>query len=198
MQMHFTMVPMPMTAAEKFNEAVYFFNQMVVTVNNTRTFPFNLSAFLSALRSTTFYLQVQYGHDPKFADWYSRAQESMKSDPVLKLLKELRTEVVHQRPVNLLVKSGPQFHENPIVTDHLEIMHSSDSAGNIVWRYRVGRDGEERSAEPITDWDFDTYGGSVLTACRQGLAHIEGLLREWQELFGTKDAAESGPAKKLE
>jgi hypothetical protein len=40
MQMHFTMVPMPMTAAEQFNEAVHFFNQIVLTVNNTRTFLF--------------------------------------------------------------------------------------------------------------------------------------------------------------
>lgn len=195
MQMHFTVVPLPMTAAEKFNEAVYFFNQMLLTVNNTRTFPFNLSAFLSALRSTTFYLQVQYGHDRQFAEWYSRAQESMKGDPVLKMLKELRTEVIHQRPVNLLVKSGPRLHENPIVTNHLEIMQTSDSEGNIVWRYRVGSGGEERSAEPITEWDFENGGTSVLSACRHGLSQIEELLRQWQDLFGTGDAAEPGVAR---
>ena len=90
MRIRFTMVPLPMTAAEKFNEAVYFYNQMIATVNNTRTFPFNLSACLSALRSTTFYLQVQYGHDERFAEWYGRAQETMKKDPLLKLLNELR------------------------------------------------------------------------------------------------------------
>jgi hypothetical protein len=73
MRIQFTVVPLPMTAAEKFNEAAYFFNQMVVTVNNTRTFPFNLSAFLSALRSTTFYLQVQYRHDERFVHWYAKA-----------------------------------------------------------------------------------------------------------------------------
>jgi hypothetical protein len=39
--MQFTMVPLPMTAAEKFQEAAYFYNQMIATVNNTRTFPFN-------------------------------------------------------------------------------------------------------------------------------------------------------------
>jgi hypothetical protein len=197
MQMHFTMVPMPMTAAEKFNEAVHFFNQMVLSVNNTRTFPFNLSAFLSALRSTTFYLQVQYGHDPRFTEWYRRAQESMRTDPVLKLLKNLRTEAIHQRPVNLLVKSGPRFHESPIITDFLDVKQTSDSDGNIAWRYRVGRDGEERPAEPITDWDFENDGGSVLVACRHGLARMEELLREWQELSGTQDAIESGPAKDL-
>lgn len=194
MQMHFTMVPMPMTAAEKFGEAVHFFNQMVLTVNNTRIFPFNLSAFLSALRSTTFYLQVQYGHEPRFADWYSRAQETMKGDSVLKLLKDLRTEVIHQQPVNLLVKSGPQFHEDPIITDYLDIKNTADSEGNIIWRYQVGRDGEERTAESITDWDFEHEGGSVLAACRHGLARIDELLREWQQLFGAA-GSETGVAE---
>jgi hypothetical protein len=184
MQITFTVVPLPMTAAEKFNEAVYFYKQMVSTVNNIRTFPFNLSAFLSALRSTTFYLQVQYKRDPRFEKWYAEAQESMSRDPVLKMLKDLRTEAVHQRPVNLVVKSGQEFHEDPIVTKHLEITHTSDSEGNIAWRYRVGADGEERPAEPITDWDFEKNGGSVLGACRHGLSRIRELLRECQSLFG--------------
>jgi len=72
-----------MTAAEKFSEAIYFFNQMIATINNTRTFPFNLSGFLSALRSTSFYLQVQYGHDERGAEWCTRAQNSMRNDSVL-------------------------------------------------------------------------------------------------------------------
>lgn len=84
MRIQFTMVPLPMTAAEKFHGAVYFFNQMVATVNNTRTFPFNLRALSSALRSTIFYLQVQYGQNERFAEWYAKAQEIMKTDPVLR------------------------------------------------------------------------------------------------------------------
>ena len=183
MQLTFTVVPLPMTAAEKFNEAVYFFNQMESTVNNTRTFPFNLSAFLSALRSTTFYLQAQYKRKPGFEEWYARQRESMASDPVLKMLKDIRTEAVHQRPVNLLVKSGPRFHEDPIVTDHLEIALTSDPAANIAWNYRVGKDGDERSAEPITDWELENGGGSVLAACRHGLSKIGYLLRQCRALF---------------
>ena len=134
MRIRFTMVPLPMTAAEKFNEAIYFYNQMIATVNNTRTFPFNLSAFLSALRSTTFYLQVQYGHDERFAEWYGRAQETMKKDPLLKLLNELRRKAIHQKPVNLVVNSGPAFHEDPItVTEVFEATSGTDREGNIFW-----------------------------------------------------------------
>jgi hypothetical protein len=36
--MQFMMVPLPMTAAEKFQEAAYFYNQMIAPVNNTRKF----------------------------------------------------------------------------------------------------------------------------------------------------------------
>jgi hypothetical protein len=108
----------------------------------------------------------------------------MKNDPVLRMLKDLRTEVIHQRPVNLRVNSGPKFHENPITTTYLEITNTSDPDGNIIWRYRVGQDGEERRAEPVTDWEFEKNGTSVLAVCHQGLAEVDKLLRSRNDLFG--------------
>ena len=174
-----------MTAVEKFNEAAYFYNQMIATVNNTRTFPFNLSAFLSALRSVTFYLQVHYRHDERFADWYAKAQDIMKEDPVLKMLKDLRTEVIHQKPVNMVVNSGPRFHENPItVTSKGNITLTSDLEGNIIWRYRTDESEEERHAEPVTEWEFEKNEMSVLASCRHGLEVLNATLRECGERFG--------------
>jgi hypothetical protein len=187
MRMQFTMVPLPMTAAEKFHEAAYFYNQMIATVNNTRTFPFNLSAFLSALRSTTFYLQVQYGRDRRFADWYAGAQDIMKKDPNLKLLNDFRVETIHQKPVNLVVTSGPKFHENPItLTATGSITLDSDSKGNIIWKYQTDETVEEREAEPLTEWTFERNGMSVLAACRNGLEKLDILLRHWNDLFGSQ------------
>lgn len=52
------MVPLPVTAGEKFREAVYFFESMNEIPTNVRLFPFHFSAFLSALRSVTFYLRA--------------------------------------------------------------------------------------------------------------------------------------------
>jgi hypothetical protein len=189
MRIQFSIVPLPMTAAEKFNEAAYFYSQMIATVNNTRTFPFNLSAFLSALRSTTFYLQVQYGNDERFAGWYAKAQEIMKGDPVLKTLKDFRTEAIHQKPVNLAVYSGPKLHENPTTTTRLEITHVPDPDGNITWRYRLGHDGKEQNAGAITDWEFETNGESVLRVCQHGLTELQKLLNSWHDVFekGTGD-----------
>ncbi len=185
MRIRFTIVPLPMTAAEKFNEAVYFYNQMIATVNNTRTFPFNVSAFLSALRSTTFYLQAQYKHDERFAEWYEKAQKTMKSDLVLEMLNELRREAIHQKPVNLLVNSGPKFHENPItVTEVFEATSGTDNEGNIFWLYKNGHEGVERTADALTDWEFEKNEKSVIEACKHGLDQMGGLLREWNQLFG--------------
>jgi hypothetical protein len=182
MRIQFTIVPLPMTAGEKFNEATYFYGQMVASVNNTRTFPFNLSAFLSALRSTTFYLQAQYAHEAQFSDWYGRA-EIMKQDPVLKMLNGLRTQAIHQRPINLAVYSGPKLHENPTTSSRLQITHIPDADGNITWRYRLGLDAEERIAQAITDWEFENNGESVLATCQHGLIELDKLLRSWHDAF---------------
>ena len=54
------LVRLPVTARQKFDEAVYFYNQMVALGTNIVVFPYYLSAFLSALRSVTWYLQKQY------------------------------------------------------------------------------------------------------------------------------------------
>lgn len=152
---------------------------MVAPVNNVRQFPYHLSAFLSALRSTTFYLQAQFSGDGEFATWYAKMQEEMKADAALKRLNQLRVEAVDKSPVNLVVNSGPRLHENPIVTNHLEFMNTTDKDGGIVWRYKVGQDGNERDAEPITDWEFEADGRSVLDFCNECLSKIDRLLAKW-------------------
>ena len=47
----------PVTAPQKFDEAAYFYNRMFAYRTNVLIFPYYLSAFLSALRSVTMYLQ---------------------------------------------------------------------------------------------------------------------------------------------
>jgi hypothetical protein len=63
MQMHGQMARVPVTARQKFSEAAYFYNGMLPHRTNPVVFPYYLSAFVSALRSVTYYLQKQYAHD---------------------------------------------------------------------------------------------------------------------------------------
>jgi len=133
----FTVVRLPMTAAEKFNEAAYFYDRMRQTVANLREFPFNLSAFLAAQRSTTLFLQKQYKGDAGFDDWYERKQTEMASDPDLLTLNKLRVETIHLQPVSLAVQAGPTLPAEGVEIDgsrggYLQL--GSDPDGTITLR----------------------------------------------------------------
>ena len=63
------MARVPVTARQKFSEAAHFYNGMLAHRTNSVVFPYYLSACVSALRSVTYYLQKQYAHEPRFAEW---------------------------------------------------------------------------------------------------------------------------------
>lgn len=112
------MVPLPVSAHGKFNEAIYFFNRLLESKTNVCLFPHHLSAFLSALRSVTFYLQAQFRENPAFVEWYPKKQDEMRDDPLLRMLKELRDEALHARPLTLRFLHGPTLPPEGVETDH--------------------------------------------------------------------------------
>ena len=57
MQLHGQMARVPVKARQKFSEVAYSYNGMFAHRTNSVVFPFYLSAFVSALRSVTYYLQ---------------------------------------------------------------------------------------------------------------------------------------------
>jgi hypothetical protein len=71
MQLHGQMVRVPVTARQKFHEAAYLYNGMFANRTNSVVFPYYLSAFVSALRSVTYYMQKQYAREPRFCEWYA-------------------------------------------------------------------------------------------------------------------------------
>lgn len=82
-------------ARDKFEEADFFLCQMKKT-RGTSQFRYYLSAFLSASRSITLYLQKQFSDYDGFQEWYNKKQEWMKSDVVFQFIDENRDYVVHQ------------------------------------------------------------------------------------------------------
>ncbi len=184
MMIEFKVIHLPMTATEKFGEALYFFKCMRETVNNVKTFPYNLSAFLSALRSITFYLKKQFERkDERFSEWDQEKQAEMKDDPLLKMLVNIRNETVHEKPIEMLVRSGPRLPEEGIETTQFEAILGNDDDGNILVRYKVGRDAPEVQAEPITQWVFESpEERDVLEACAYGLGKLQNILEEWQQI----------------
>ncbi len=83
----------------KIREAEYFLTMMKQVFEDDDVFSFNLSAFLSAARSITFYMKKQYKRRKGFAEWYSRHQIKMSADPELKYLNDARVEAVKKEPV---------------------------------------------------------------------------------------------------
>jgi len=180
------MARVPLTARQKFNEAAYFYNAMLPLRTNVVRFPYYLSAFLSALRSVTWYLQKQYSNDQRFADWYPQKQAGMEADPVLKMLNQRRVAVVHREPFDLHFKKGfkmPEKYGEYIQTKHFELNEGQTPEGRITMSIRVGADAEEESVVPWITWHFtEADDQDVMNHCYAGLKKIDVILRELELL----------------
>lgn len=79
----------------KLNEAKYFMSQIQSIYSQYLeegtgelfyTLHYNLSAFYSAARSVTLYMQKEYSYKQGFSEWYELKRAEMKNDPELKFL----------------------------------------------------------------------------------------------------------------
>ena len=93
----------------KLHEAEYFLDQMKVVYQRHDEFRWNLSAFLSAARSITFYMQKQYKRQKGFAEWYCQKQTKMMADPELVYLNKARVEALKKEPVLTVAAMKDQF-----------------------------------------------------------------------------------------
>ncbi len=185
MFMELQAVPLPMTAVEKFGEAVYFYKRMCETAQNVKTFPYNLSAFLTALRSTIDYLCKQFHPHPRFKPWIDAKLEELRNDQVMAHLTDLRNEAVHRHPIDrIYVRSGPRMPDEGIVTTHLEIMCTTDDEGNIQNTYKIGKDGPEVNTGSVVQWIFRLPEEiEVFISCSHGLKKIQSVLEEWDQIL---------------
>ncbi|NQE51950.1 hypothetical protein C5S29_00055, partial [ANME-1 cluster archaeon GoMg3.2] len=85
----------------KVQEAEYFLSKMKEILEDENVFYYNLSAFSSAARSITFYMQKQYRskYGKDFDEWYRPKEQKMKDDPELKYLNKVRAEAIHTETI---------------------------------------------------------------------------------------------------
>lgn len=76
----------------KNKEADYFLSKMNEFFYDDAIFAYNLTAFLSAARSITWYMQKQYKHQKGFDEWYRQKQKEMSDDPELQYCRHARNE----------------------------------------------------------------------------------------------------------
>jgi hypothetical protein len=137
---------------EKLQEAEYFLAGLAAA--NGLEFQFNLNAFLSACRSTTFTLQKSMSGVGDFATWYGDRQKEMKADPALSFFLELRNISQHEGPVSYV--GGAML-------------------GTHQWSYRFAGN---REAVPLA-----LVGVDVGAACADHLVKLANLLQGVVQAF---------------
>jgi hypothetical protein len=109
----------------------------------------------------------------------------MRNDPLLRMLKDMRDEVLHARPIQLQCLQGPTIPEEGIITTHLEISATTDEQEEIRVAMKVGLEGEERDVPRVVKWVMDLPDEiDILQASGNGLRRIRDLLQEWQQISG--------------
>lgn len=172
-------------AREKLREARYFLDRMRETKTEPE-FKYNLSAFLSAARSVTFYLQKEYRGDAEFEEWYSGVRDLMKESPLFTAIVEARNHVQKEsypRITSMRVSQivDPQEIDSISLTgDDLLSLGQQSLTSDFV-------KGDDVTGVEILSMDvlpFDTRGlheeHGVCGYCERYLDRLETILEDWE------------------
>jgi len=159
----------------KLGEAKYFLMMMKKNYSDDRLFGYNLSAFLSAARSITFYLQTQYKKQDGFSNWYERKQQIMSSDLELEFFNKARVEAVHKRPSPYMLRRTQKISFDPSIEQIRE--REKKGLPHIPQKMIIG--------EPKTIKRFfpDLDEVDVIEFCETQLIKIEKIVKECENLF---------------
>lgn len=119
-----------MQTENKLYEAKYFFNQMKYNLNNPQILGFNISAFITAARTVTWFMQKEYASNPKFSSWYETKQQEMKDDSVCKFFHDLRTANIHTHSPKTHREVSVSISESVPVSDSISVKVTR--AGNVI------------------------------------------------------------------
>lgn len=161
---------------DKFREAEHFLAQMNECFEQDDEFRFSLSAYVSAARSITFWMQKQYDHVPGFRQWYSERQTEMRADLELRYLKELRNKEVKTE------RTGLGATRQGTLTVHAVIA----SPAPVAEQPKVAPEAQEHTASGVrTVRRFlpKFHCMDVVSFCDTQLQKLETLLDECERLF---------------
>jgi hypothetical protein len=165
-------------ARDKLREAEFFLDLALVAGNEDRI-RYYLSAFLSASRSTTFVLKRECGDEPGFEEWYSQKQETMRNDPLFRVLKEFRNHVIKRAPVTPsdgVVETSIEEGENEV---SVEVVIESDTE---YFFQTLPQDVHTEIPDRIQEQYLREYSFTpIKELCEEYLERLEGIIREWEE-----------------
>lgn len=174
---------MSQNARKKLNEAKYFLSMMEKTKGDEAFF-FNLSAFFSAARSVTFFLQKEFNDDPDFLEWYADEREEMKKNPLFKLIRDTRNFVLKEsypeaRSLQIVSSDTGSNIEQATIYGGIEIIQeiaSRGSEGDV--RYYLNL----HKVSGI-DWNSSVARRPICDLCNDAVEELDDLLDRWQKEF---------------
>ena len=175
---------------EKLKEAKYFLSEMESSLENPDRFRCNLSAFISAARSTTMVMNVEMAHAPGFSGYLpAKIQEAnARTNGLMEYFHEQRRLTVHIRPlrpsrfINVELHETLNIHVNvntPVVftgtggTIPVTIAEAEEAIEKMI---RI----EKVSKPPVVTRQYffdDIKDRDVLSLSRQYYSEVEKIVR---------------------
>lgn len=168
----------------KLKEAKYFFEQMGKTFENDDEFKYNLSAFLSAARSITWFMQGQYAQVEGFGRWYEDKQKEMREDQELKYLDNARVASVHTE----FISTGATRVATLGMTCCLEKAKNAPSTNNVDIPQKVDAPQNSESSRPTLPKTVKRFFPEfeemdIIEYCKRQLDKFEKLVAECEQKF---------------
>ncbi len=181
-----------MLAREKYREASYFYTEMSRLSGDPEAFKHNLSAFLSAFRSVTFYLQKEFANDPLFEPWYVEKQKQMRDDPVFFLLNKQRVLTVHKCAPRVVGKFTVYVAEPAMaMAEAVQVLLKAPPGGSTVTYIEppnLPREFVESGNRARVERQlfFDGYEERDLFAVSlEGLFALDRMINEWEKIISS-------------
>lgn len=188
-----------METEDKLNEAEYFLEMIETNQNDTQKFKYNFSAFLSASRSVTFYLQKELKKNSNFDQWYTQIQEKMGKDPLLKFFKDTRNFVIHEKtkPTKRLIEV--KIHEGILLKDNISIkielengetldLGTGHEANNLPKTSVIKGGFKKTVVDTTVTYFFEEFPETdVLSLCREYLTKLSEIIREAKSVVKIAD-----------
>ena len=171
---------------EKFIEAKFFFDRMVENQSVRDAFKFNLSAFLSAARSVTLFMQKEYHKVSGFKEWYIKKQDEMGKDPYMKLLDDKRDLTIHQHQVEMKGNVKVEITETIGISDSVSFKLIRQDGTVIEGGSQASKPPNKAKNETRIEWLWyfnDLPGKDIVALSKEHLEKLEKLIIECESLF---------------
>ena len=157
------------------NEACHFLSMMKNTIDEENIFFYNLSAFLSAARSITFFMQKQYSNRRGFSAWYGVKQCDMDKDVDLKCLNRARVEMVHKKPIGYMKGISSTVCIELMVVDKKRVGHNGSENYN--------HNNHHKSESHVDGYYFLDDGKDIIIFSDEQLIKLEEIVNECEAHF---------------